>query len=126
MNSNTVDMSLVIKLLEILDYICRFNKDVSSTSRDLHIDMSKDIESDIDNKENIIKLLQYQDIMSQQLDSSVCVMDKIDKSINEFIDGSINFDTLFDILSKDYNEFRNKYDSFKGTRDTGDNRVDFF
>jgi hypothetical protein len=74
-----------------------------------------------------VKLLQYQDIMSQQLDSSVFIIDKVDNDIRDYINGNIDGQELFNRLSLEHSLFVEKYRSFELNREIKEeDRVDFF
>jgi flagellar biosynthesis/type III secretory pathway ATPase len=126
MTSKHIDINVILKVLEIFEYVSKFNQDISTTSKELHVDICDDIEKDIDNKENIIKLLQYQDIMSQQLDCSVKAIEKINMDLKYFIDDKLDNRDLLDKLSLDTIEFKDKYQSFEGTKNKEENKIDFF
>jgi hypothetical protein len=125
-NSN-IDVKLVLKLLDIIGYISKFNQSVSSTSKQLHVDISEEINKDVDMQDSILKLLQYQDIMSQQLDSSVFIIDKVDNDIKDFINGKLDGAKLLEKLSLDCSNFEKKFKSFELNKEvTEECRVDFF
>ena len=50
MVKTNIDVKLILKVLEIFEYVQNFNKDIISTSKDLHNDISDNIEKGFKNK----------------------------------------------------------------------------
>lgn len=110
-------------MLEILEHI----KDVQSSVIELSKESMVDVSSFLNEKKitpdtRVLNAIQYQDIISQQLNATIEAINSIDKNINFYLralreDSTIisdGFEKLQSKLNKSLKEAKNKKDAFSG------------